>query len=56
VLNQTFQEFEKIVVNDGSTDASVSLVDSFGNSKIKLSHQEIRRYRSERLWQSYARI
>jgi glycosyltransferase involved in cell wall biosynthesis len=41
VLNQTEQDFELIVVNDGSTDQSASLVASLSdNKKIRLIHQE----------------
>lgn len=40
VLNQSFQDFEIIIVNDGSTDNSVDLVNNLANDKIKLIHQE----------------
>lgn len=40
VLNQTFQDFEVIVINDGSTDSSKNIVDSFSNPKIKLISTE----------------
>lgn len=35
VLNQTFQDFELIVINDGGTDEVKDIVDSFKSSKIK---------------------
>lgn len=35
VLNQTFQDFEIIVVNDGSTDASKNIIESFDDKRIK---------------------
>jgi len=40
VYNQTIQEFEVIVVNDGSTDKSAQVVKSFCDSRVKLIHQE----------------
>ena len=39
VLKQSFTNFEIIIVNDGSTDCSVSIVDGFEDSRIKLFHQ-----------------
>lgn len=39
VLNQTFQNFEIIVVNDGSTDHSVEEVRKVADSRIRLIHQ-----------------
>lgn len=35
VLNQSFKDFELIVVNDGGTDAVKAIVDSFCSEKIK---------------------
>lgn len=40
VLDQTFQEFEIVIVNDGSTDDSVTVVESFNDSRIRLIHQK----------------
>lgn len=36
VLNQTFSDFEIIVVNDGSQDATVEIASSFSDSRIKI--------------------
>lgn len=40
VLNQSFEDYEIVIVNDGSTDQSVSIVESFNSDKIKLFHQQ----------------
>ena len=40
VLNQTFKEFEIIVVNDGSTDSSEKIVKSINDNRIKLINQK----------------
>jgi len=40
VLNQTIQDFEIIVVNDGSTDNGASIVESISDSRIRLIHQK----------------
>lgn len=39
-LNQNFDDYEIVIVNDGSTDTSVSIVETFVSSKIKLFHQD----------------
>jgi len=39
VRNQTFKDFEMIVINDGSIDNSVSIVESIQDKKIKLISQ-----------------
>ncbi|MEX2512909.1 MAG: glycosyltransferase family A protein [Cyclobacteriaceae bacterium] len=39
VLNQTFKEYEIIVINDGSTDGGEKLVSEKYGEKIKLFHQ-----------------
>ncbi|SHJ09898.1 Glycosyl transferase family 2 [Mesonia phycicola] len=40
VLDQNFKDFEVIIVNDGSTDKSVSIVEKFTDTRIKLFHQD----------------
>ncbi|SHJ49631.1 glycosyltransferase family 2 protein [Flavobacterium haoranii] len=40
VINQTFSDFEIIIANDGSTDDSVAIVESFKDKRILLFHQE----------------
>ena len=40
ILNQSFSNFEFIIVDDGSTDPSVSIIRDFNDSRIKLFIQE----------------
>lgn len=39
VLNQTYQDFEILVVNDGSTDDSAEIVESVKDPRINVIHQ-----------------
>lgn len=43
LLNQTFTNFEILIINDASTDNSVEIVENFNNSKIRLIHNETNR-------------
>jgi len=40
ILNQTFQNFELVIVDDGSTDEGVSIIKNFKDPRIKIIHQE----------------
>jgi len=40
ILTQTFQDFEIIVINDGSTDSSIEIVKSISDSRIRLVKQK----------------
>lgn len=39
ILDQTFQDFELIIVNDGSTDGSACVLESICDPRIRLYHQ-----------------
>jgi glycosyltransferase involved in cell wall biosynthesis len=40
VLDQTFMDFELVIVNDGSTDGTVDIINSFSDPRIILINQE----------------
>lgn len=33
ILGQSFQDFEFIIINDGSTDGSLQIIQSYGDSR-----------------------
>lgn len=40
VLSQTFQDFEIVVVNDGSKDYGANIVEELGDDRIRVIHQD----------------
>lgn len=42
VLNQTFQDFELLIINDGSEDGTADFLNSLSDSRIRVIHQENR--------------
>lgn len=40
ILNQTYCNFELLIINDGSTDHSVKIIESFHDPRIRLEHNE----------------
>lgn len=36
ILNQTFSDFEFLIIDDGSTDSSVDIICSYADSRIRL--------------------
>jgi len=40
ILNQTFLDFEFLIINDGSTDKSVEIIESYNDPRIRLVHNE----------------
>jgi len=40
ILNQTFTDFEFLIINDGSTDNSLSIIESYNDKRIKLVNNE----------------
>jgi len=42
ILNQSFADFELIIIDDGSTDNSQDVLDQLHNEKIRLYHQQNR--------------
>lgn len=40
-LNQTFTDFEFIIINDGSTDSSIKIIKSYSDERIKLINNAV---------------
>ncbi|OHB72554.1 MAG: hypothetical protein A2W23_03675 [Planctomycetes bacterium RBG_16_43_13] len=40
ILNQTYQDFEFLIINDGSTDKSVEIIESYDDPRIRLVHND----------------
>ena len=40
ILDQTYNDFEFLIINDGSTDNSLETIESFGDKRIKIHHNE----------------
>ena len=40
ILNQTYSNFEFIIINDGSNDSSVNIINSYKDSRIHLYHNK----------------
>lgn len=40
ILNQTFENFEFLIINDGSTDKSVEIIEGYDDPRIRLVHNE----------------
>lgn len=41
ILHQTFRDFELLIVDDGSTDNSIDIINSYSDKRIKLIRKEV---------------
>ncbi|HFV2809270.1 TPA: glycosyltransferase family 2 protein, partial [Streptococcus agalactiae] len=41
ILNQTFTDFELLIINDGSTDSSMEILNSYSDSRIRIVTNEV---------------
>lgn len=41
ILNQTYIDFEFLILNDGSTDRSVNIIESYKSARIQLVHNKV---------------
>lgn len=49
VFNQSFQDFEVIVVDDGSTDRGAEIVREYKDERLRLVSQKIRECRQQEM-------
>ena len=40
IINQTFRDYELLIINDGSTDSSVSIIKEYNDPRIRVIHNE----------------
>lgn len=40
ILNQTYKDFELLIIDDGSKDKTAEILDTYKNNKIKVIHQD----------------
>ena len=40
ILNQSYKNFELLIINDGSTDSSIDIIKSYNDSRIKLINND----------------
>ena len=40
ILNQTFENFELLIIDDGSTDESVKIIETYTDERIRLIHND----------------
>ena len=40
ILSQTFRDFEFLIINDGSTDATVEIINSYTDHRVRLVHND----------------
>ena len=50
ILSQTYNKFELILVDDGSTDGSGPLLDHLAENNPKISHSQSRPCSRKKLW------
>ena len=43
ILNQTFKDFEFLIINDGSTDSSLRIIESYRDHRIRIINNEVNR-------------
>lgn len=49
VLNQTFKDFEFLIINDGSTDRSVEIIQSYDDDRIRFINNQDNKFYMKRL-------